>query len=57
MKLLPIWINLEERRYFEQIIETKAQVFMTGTEADLFSGIKDFSEVFSVGMGRLTKIN
>ena len=57
MKLLPIWINLEERRYFEQIMETKAQVFMTGTEADLFSGIKDFSEVFSVGMGRLTKIN
>ena len=42
---------------FEQIIETKAQVFMTGTEIDLFSGIKDFSEIFSVGMGRLTKIN
>ena len=42
---------------FEQIIETKAQVFMTGTEVDLFSGIKDFSEIFSVGMGRLTKIN
>jgi len=42
---------------FEQIIETKAQVFMTGTEIDLFSEIKDFSEIFSVGMGRLTKID
>ena len=42
---------------FEQIIETKAQVFMTGTEIDLFSGIKDFSEIFSVGMGRLTQID
>ena len=42
---------------FEQIIETKAQVFMTGTEIDLFSEIKDFSEIFSVGMGRLTQID
>ena len=49
--------QLRRAALFEQIIETKAQVFMTGTEADLFSGIKDFSEVFSVGMGRLTKIN
>lgn len=49
--------QLRRAALFEQIIETKAQVFMTGTEADLFSGIKDFSEIFSVGMGRLTKIN
>tara|TARA_B100001564_G_scaffold347650_1_gene348627 strand:+ start:15 stop:1178 length:1164 start_codon:yes stop_codon:yes gene_type:complete len=49
--------QLRRTALFEQIIETKAQVFMTGTEADLFSGIKDFSEIFAVGMGRLTKIN
>lgn len=49
--------QLRRAALFEQIIETKAQVFMTGTEADLFYGIKDFSEIFSVGMGRLTKIN
>jgi len=49
--------QLRRAALFEQIIETKAQVFMTGTEVDLFSGIKDFSEIFSVGMGRLTKIN
>jgi DNA replication and repair protein RecF len=49
--------QLRRAALFEQIIETKAQVFMTGTEIDLFSGIKDFSEIFSVGMGRLKKIN
>ena len=49
--------QLRRAALFEQIIETKAQVFMTGTEVDLFSGIKDFAEIFSVGMGRLTKIN
>ena len=49
--------KLRRTALFEQIIETKAQVFMTGTELDLFCGIKDFSEIFSVGMGRLTKIN
>ncbi len=49
--------KLRRAALFEQIIETKAQVFMTGTEIDLFSGIKDFSEIFSVGMGRLKKIN
>ncbi len=49
--------QLRRAALFEQIIETKAQVFMTGTEVDLFSGIKDFSEIFAVGMGRLKKIN
>tara|TARA_B100000212_G_scaffold322367_1_gene281663 strand:- start:594 stop:1757 length:1164 start_codon:yes stop_codon:yes gene_type:complete len=49
--------QLRRAALFEQIIETKAQVFMTGTELDLFSEIKDFSEIFAVGMGRLKKIN
>ena len=49
--------QLRRSALFEQIIETNAQVFMTGTELDLFQGIKNFAEIFSVGMGRLKKIN
>ena len=49
--------QLRRSALFEQIIETNAQVFMTGTELDLFQGIRNFAEIFSVGMGRLKKIN
>ena len=49
--------QLRRLALFEQIIETNAQVFMTGTELDLFQGIRHFAEIFSVGMGRLKKIN
>ena len=49
--------QLRRSALFEQIIETNAQVFMTGTELDLFQGIRHFAEIFSVGMGRLKKIN
>ena len=49
--------QLRRSALFEQIVETNAQVFMTGTELDLFQGIRNFAEIFSVGMGRLKKIN
>ena len=49
--------QLRRSALFKQIIETNAQVFMTGTELDLFQGIRNFAEIFSVGMGRLKKIN
>jgi len=38
---------------FDQIVRTKAQVFMTGTDVNSFSPIKGSAEFFSVGMGRL----
>lgn len=49
--------QLRRTALFDQIIETNAQIFMTGTDVDLFSEVKEFSEIFSVGMGRLKKIN
>ena len=38
---------------FDQIVRTKAQVFMTGTDVNSFSPIKGSAEFFSVGMGLL----
>ena len=49
--------RLRRSALFDQIIETNAQIFMTGTDIDMFSAINEFSEIFSVGMGRLKKIN
>ena len=49
--------QLRRTALFDQIIETNAQIFMTGTDTDMFSAINEFSEIFSVGMGRLKKIN
>ena len=48
--------QLRRSSLFDQIIKTKAQVFMTGTDISLFSSIKTSAEFFSVGMGRLKEI-
>ena len=48
--------QLRRSSLFDQIIKTKAQVFMTGTDISLFSSIQDSAEFFSVGMGRLKSI-
>ena len=48
--------QLRRSALFDQIIKTKAQVFMTGTDISLFSSIKTSAEFFSVGMGRLKEI-
>ena len=48
--------QLRRSSLFDQIINTKAQVFMTGTDVNLFSAIEGAAQFFSVGMGRLKEI-
>ena len=48
--------QLRRSSLFDQIINKKAQVFMTGTDISLFSAIKGAAQFFSVGMGRLKEI-
>ena len=48
--------QLRRSSLFDQIINTKAQVFMTGTDVSLFSAIEGAAQFFSVGMGRLKEI-
>ena len=48
--------QLRRSSLFAQIIKTKAQVFMTGTDISLFSSIENSAEFFSVGMGRLKEV-
>ncbi|MFL2824298.1 MAG: DNA replication/repair protein RecF [Alphaproteobacteria bacterium] len=48
--------QLRRSSLFDQIIKTKAQVFMTGTDISLFSSIENSAEFFSVGMGRLKEV-